>query len=145
MFFLTVDEPSLSFSIMLSIFYLAGFFSVIAPIVQSVAIRTPSILPQKYAYVNVAEHCEDLYSFKGTDEAPTVVTNVTYVQYNATDGTPAFCDIQGIIATYNDVTIRLPALGSNWAGIVFQQGCGGPRGYMYMDTYWSDIGGWPWS
>lgn len=65
-----------------------------------------------------------------------VVTNVTLWPYNVTDGTPAFCHVEGDIATYNGVVIRLPASGSDWAGIVHQQGCGGPCGYNYVDTYW---------
>ena len=65
-----------------------------------------------------------------------VVTNVTLYPFNGTDGTPAFCHVEGQIDTYIGVALRLPALGADWAGIYHQQGCGGPCGYRYMDTYW---------
>jgi hypothetical protein len=91
---------------------------------------------RSFNYANTTEHCDDLWSFQGTNEAPMVVTNVTLYPYNATDGTPAFCHVDGQVATYIGVSLRLPALGADWAGIYHQQGCGGPCGYRYMDTYW---------
>jgi hypothetical protein len=71
---------------------------------------------RNFNYANVTEHCDDLWSFTGNDEAPMAVTNVTLYPANATDGTPAFCHVDGQVATYNGVSIRLPASGAIWAG-----------------------------
>lgn len=66
-----------------------------------------------------------------------VVKNVTLSPFNATDNTPAFCEVIGYVETFVGITLRFPAYGKDWNSYVHQQGCGGPCGYMYMDSYWS--------
>lgn len=78
-----------------------------------------------YNYSTTTEHCQDLWSYPGTEEAPIIVSNVTYYAANSSDGTPAFCELTGQVAVYNGVVVRLPAEGKDWAGIIHQQGCGG--------------------
>lgn len=56
---------------------------------------TSQTIGGRHCYSNVTEHCDSLWNFTGTQDAPTVVTNVTYYPANATDGTPAFCDVLG--------------------------------------------------
>ena len=109
---------------------------LLAAVASSSTAEVSELAARSFNYANVTEHCADLWSFQGTDEAPMVVTNVTLYPANATDGTPAFCHVDGQIATYNGASLRLPALGVDWAGIFHMQGCGGPCGYTYMDTYW---------
>jgi hypothetical protein len=61
----------------------------------SLGLLSSGTLAATFNYSSVDEHCSDVWKFTGTEEAPTVVTNVTYVAANTTDGTPAFCDVLG--------------------------------------------------
>ncbi len=84
------------------------------------SLEIQSLNARYFNYANVSEHCNDLWSFKRNDEAPMVGTNGTLFAANATGGTPTFCHVEGQVAIYVGVTLRLPASGADWDGIYYK-------------------------
>ncbi|KAF7556390.1 hypothetical protein G7Z17_g1431 [Cylindrodendrum hubeiense] len=83
-------------------------------------------------YHHVAEHCTDLYDFTGDAglEAPTVVTNVTYIPADDDLDIPGYCEVYGYIDGYTKFGLALPAEGADWSGTFQSQGCGGSCGVL---------------
>lgn len=75
-----------------------------------------------YSFSNVSEHCQDLFDFAGDShhEAPTDVHYVTLVAANGS--APAYCYVHGMIDRDIGFEIRIPAKGSDWAGVWSQTG-----------------------
>lgn len=94
-----------------------------------------ALVPSSFAYnySSVAEHCDDIWNFTGDAglEAPTTVTNVTYVAASGT--TPAYCQVTATVETYTGIELYIPAEGSDWKGIYSASGCGGSCGAMGLD------------
>jgi hypothetical protein len=76
-----------------------------------------------YNYSTVSEHCDDIWNFTGDAglEAPTKVTNVTYIAASGT--TPAYCAVTMYVDTYTGVEMYLPAEGKIGGGSSVH-GCG---------------------
>lgn len=91
----------------------------------------PSVLA--YTYSTVTEHCNDLYNFTGDAglEAPTRVTNVTYVA--ASGATPAFCAVTMYMESFTGALVYLPAEGKDWKGTYSAHGCGGSCGVLGLE------------
>lgn len=90
-----------------------------------------------YNYSEVTEHCDDLWDFTGDAglEAPTVVTNVTYIPgAQADEGyTPAYCSVTAYVQEHTGILLYFPAEGKDWKGIFASHGCGGSCGIMGLD------------
>lgn len=76
--------------------------------------------------VNVIERCSALLraDFSSVADAPTQVTASTLV--DATHGTPAYCEVQGYVASDVGFALWLPA--KSWNGQFIELGCGGSCG-----------------
>ncbi|KAJ5901919.1 feruloyl esterase [Penicillium taxi] len=85
-----------------------------------------------FDYSDVTEHCGDLFNFTGDAglEAPTVVTNVTYIPADNETDVPAYCEVYGYIDGYTKFALALPAEGKDWSGNFQSQGCGGSCGIL---------------
>ncbi|KAK6063559.1 feruloyl esterase b [Seiridium cupressi] len=97
-----------------------------------------SVLGAAYNVSSTSEHCSDLFDFTGDAglEAPTKVSNATYVPANTTSGIPAYCSILAHVETSGGDTrylAYLPADGSDWVGTFVAHGCGGSCGSLGLD------------
>ncbi|MBL4801591.1 MAG: tannase/feruloyl esterase family alpha/beta hydrolase [Emcibacter sp.] len=85
--------------------------------------------------LNVAA-CNDISKadFSGIPEAPTQIQQVNYIE--ATDKTPAHCEVVAIVMPNVGIKIKLPA--NKWNGKFLQLGCGNYCGVFYYEKYCSD-------
>jgi len=87
-------------------------------------------IPAKESCASIAS----LASLAGLPHYPTAIASATVVSPpNATSTTPAYCNVQGMIAPQTHFDLELPL--ASWQGRYLQNGCGGYCGTVSQQTF----------